>query len=160
MRRTTPLKDRFWARVEKTPECWEWTGYRRPDGYGLIGAGGRGGGSLRVHRLSYELHNGPIPEGLVIDHKCHNPSCVRPDHLQAVTQAKNAENLSGAHRDSGSGVLGVTWHEASGKWMVRVTTAGATHYGGYFTELIEAEAAVIELRNQLFTNNLADRKAA
>lgn len=66
--------------------CWEWTGSRRPDGYGQIHVGGK---NRRAHRVVYELMVGPIPEGLTIDHLCRNRACCRPDHLEPVTRAEN-----------------------------------------------------------------------
>lgn len=62
--------------------CWEWTGFRNEMGYGHLG-------NRRAHRVVYELLKGPIPIGLVLDHLCRNPSCVRPDHLEPVTKAEN-----------------------------------------------------------------------
>lgn len=66
--------------------CWEWTGKRTPEGYGVAKVSNR---SVFAHRLSYEAHVGPIPAGLVIDHLCRNTSCVRPAHLEAVTDRVN-----------------------------------------------------------------------
>ena len=65
--------------------CWDWVGYVLPGGYGQLGVEG----NVRAHRYYYELEYGPIPEGLVIDHLCCNPRCVRPDHLEAVTRREN-----------------------------------------------------------------------
>ena len=66
--------------------CWEWTGAKNPAGYGLFWSGGR----LRsAHIVAYEQINGTVPEGLELDHLCHNPSCVNPDHLEAVTHSIN-----------------------------------------------------------------------
>ncbi len=48
-----------------------------------------GGKEYSAHRRMYEQEVGPIPEGLELDHLCHQPSCVRPDHLEAVTHAVN-----------------------------------------------------------------------
>lgn len=90
---------RFWAKVEKTDTCWLWTACLYPSGYGQFSMAGR---MVRAHRVSYELHVGPIPTGLQIDHTCHNDSgclggftcphrrCVNPAHLEPVTQTENA----------------------------------------------------------------------
>ena len=66
--------------------CWLWLGCKS-SGYGQLAA--HGGRLIYAHRLSYELAQGPIPEGLQIDHLCRTPACVRPDHLEAVTPREN-----------------------------------------------------------------------
>lgn len=98
--------DRLLSRIKLTESgCWEYTGPVHFPGYGRLGwsTGGRGRASRSVHRLMYEHHRGPIPEGLVLDHLCHNPEtcrpereedcrhrrCCNPDHLQAVTMREN-----------------------------------------------------------------------
>ena len=74
-----PLADRLWERVEFTPTCWLWKGATAPMGwYGHLAYRGR---HLAAHRLSWELANGPIPDGLQVLHRCDVPRCVRPDHL-------------------------------------------------------------------------------
>ncbi|MBT2412652.1 HNH endonuclease [Streptomyces sp. ISL-12] len=62
-----------------------WTG-STDQGYGRLRFRGR---LVRAHRFSYELNVGPIPDGHQVDHLCRTPSCVRPDHLEAVTQREN-----------------------------------------------------------------------
>jgi hypothetical protein len=73
-----------------TPEpnsgCWLWLGGLTTSGYGYTG---HRSSSVAAHRLSYEKHRGPIPEGLVLDHKCRVRSCINPDHLEPVTSAEN-----------------------------------------------------------------------
>ncbi len=78
------VTERFWARVEKTPACWLWTGSLSSDGYGQMV------NPFHVaHRLSYEMLVGPIPDGLQIDHLCRNRRCVNPTHLEPVTVREN-----------------------------------------------------------------------
>lgn len=77
--------DRFNAKISRG-ECWEWTGGLTPAGYGKFWLDGR---TVLAHRLSYELHVGPIPPGMQLDHLCRRRSCVRPDHLQPVTIRDN-----------------------------------------------------------------------
>ncbi len=82
-----PIEERLLAKLDTSGECWIWTGARRPGGYGVIGKSR--GGVDSVHRVSYEIYVGPIPEGLHIDHLCGNRLCANPAHLEAVTQAEN-----------------------------------------------------------------------
>jgi hypothetical protein len=86
------LRERFDAKyVNADSGCWLWMGTISTEGYGLIHADGR---LTLAHRLSYEFHVGPIPEGLALHHVCVVSHCVNPEHLQPVTRAEH-EN---AHR--------------------------------------------------------------
>jgi len=82
-----PLKSwkrRFFARIQKPPElnaCWIWVGTFTHYGYGSLSVNGH---IKLAHRLSYEIHVGPIPEGLFVCHRCptgEDKRCVNPDHL-------------------------------------------------------------------------------
>lgn len=150
-------EERFWGRVEKTDTCWNWTGYMRAGGYGGV----RIDGVLRsAHRLSYEVANGPIPEGMYLDHICHNTACVRPDHLRPVTTKQNGENRRGPASNNTSGILGVSWNKRARKWEGHVGHNGKSHHAGSFDYIGDAEAAVIALRLELFTHNDKDRRTA
>jgi hypothetical protein len=83
----TSIEDRFWSKVDKSGEHWLWTAGTSASGYGIF----RVDTKTRVyaHRYSYELANGPIPDGLPIDHRCRIPRCVKPSDLEPVTIREN-----------------------------------------------------------------------
>lgn len=73
--------------------CWEWQGNRSIDGYGIVSNHVYGITREGAHRVMYKLHKGPIPEGLVIRHKCDNPPCVNPEHLEVGTALDNINDM-------------------------------------------------------------------
>ena len=97
-RRLTPLASpdqreiarKLDARIEVDGSCWVYVGAHDQDGYAIVWHGDR---ARRAHRLAYEIAHGPIPAGLHIDHVwlrgCRNRACLRPDHLEAVSQREN-----------------------------------------------------------------------
>lgn len=154
------VEERLWAKVNKTAGCWEWTAGKNAYGYGRLQVLTRGKArALLAHRVAYELLVGEIPEGLGLDHMCHNPGCVNPAHLRPVTAKENLENLTGPFSTSKSGVRGVSWFEQTKKWRATVTHNKRQVSAGYFTNIEDAEAAVIAKRLELFTHNDADKAA-
>ena len=90
----------FWAKVEKTETCWIWTGGVNKPGvrggeHGIVCIHNR---HVFAHRFSYELHNGPIPEGLFVLHHCDVPRCVNPAHLYVGTQQDNMNDAKRRNR--------------------------------------------------------------
>lgn len=92
-----PLKDRFWPKVEKAGpgDCWLWTAGVDGHGYGKVKIEGR---CLKASRVSWELHNGAIPEGLDVCHSCDTPLCVNPSHLWLGTQLDNMRDMAAKGR--------------------------------------------------------------
>ena len=107
MRPPTPLRERFFAKVivildgprpvDDAP-CWTWTGARaggnggRVNGgrvYGVVWPGPGGKRADYAHRVSYRLAYGLIPPGREVHHRCVNPLCVNPAHLEALTHGEN-----------------------------------------------------------------------
>lgn len=99
-------RERFMQMVSPEPNsgCWLWTGHIIPSSsYGQSPRGSFGVGESKAayaHRVSYVLHKGPIPEGMLVCHKCDTPLCVNPDHLWLGT---NEENLADMNRKGRNG---------------------------------------------------------
>lgn len=91
MKRLPVNMARIEARVDKSTGCWVWLGSKSKRGYGKIGVGG-GKSPQGVHRVMWELVNGPIPTGLFVCHHCDNPPCCNPDHLFVGTAKDNVQD--------------------------------------------------------------------
>lgn len=94
LRKGTP-EERLWRHTEKGPsdQCWIWNACKNNQGYGQINVKGR---LVLVHRLSYEIHYGPVPQGMDVLHKCPgggNPACVNPAHLKHGTHIENMHDM-------------------------------------------------------------------
>jgi HNH endonuclease len=88
---TEKLSQKFWKHVNKTEGCWLWKGGHKIRGYGYLLI--RTPRWIGAHRYSYLLHHGEIPKGLVVMHKCDNPTCVHPEHLTVGTQDENIKDM-------------------------------------------------------------------
>lgn len=87
--------ERFDGKVDKSGECWIWTGTLNGAGYGTFRVNGR---TVGAHRFAYEREHGPIPEGLELDHTCEVTACVRPSHLEPVTHKENVRRARSRNR--------------------------------------------------------------
>ena len=90
-----PPEIRFWKQVNKNGPngCWIWNGARDPFGHGKLRFKQEGQwGMIKAHRLSWILHNGPIPDNMFVCHHCYNPPCCNPSHLFVGTPQDNTRD--------------------------------------------------------------------
>lgn len=99
----------FWSKVVKSPTCWYWVGaISAPDGYGRFNfQRGNRQRTMLAHRFSVELEHGPLEAGVVCEHKCNEPLCVRvgPAHLVQSTHSENVRYAIALGRLSGHALL-------------------------------------------------------
>lgn len=127
-------------------ECITWNAARVGSGYGQFRFEGR---HVTAHVVAYSLANGPVPTGMMVDHRCFRRECVNPTHLRAVTPKQNTEHLRGAYSNNACGVRGVRKRHDCDRWQVRV----AGRHVGTFSTLAEAEQAAIAARAEQFTHD-------
>lgn len=96
-KRAAALEEKFWARVNKSNGCWLWTGTVQVRGYGAFFIS-KARGYVKAHRFSYELNVGPIPDGMLVCHRCDVRNCVRPDHLFLGDNAINMADMTAKRR--------------------------------------------------------------
>lgn len=147
------LSDRFWPFVDKNAEngCWVWTRHVRKDGYATLAYGGV---KILVHRVAWVLLNGPIPDGMWLDHLCHNHCCCNPEHLRVVKPSVNAHNRIDLVGGS-SGYRNV-YKSKEGRWHARLWDDGVSVSLGAYDTPEEAHRVVVEYRktNDLTGNSL------
>ena len=138
--------EKSWAkRLTQAGDCLELLGAKSDKGYSYITVDKK---RQLAHRYAWERANGPIPEGMVIDHVCHNRACVNAEHLRPVTNTENVRYRIGANRNSSTGVRNV--HRNKWGFQVIVAPDGeAIHFGTYPT-LDEAARVAERERNNLF----------
>lgn len=103
--------DRFWSKVEirNIDECWLWQASKTNAGYGQFWCDD----SLQLaHRISWKIHYGEIPIGMLVCHKCDTPSCVNPNHLWLGTSNDNMQDKMKKNR---------------GKWATGIQSGAYTH---------------------------------
>lgn len=98
----SPIEVRLFSHVEKTDTCWVWTGKSSRRGYAEISVRLGSGQHVyeMVHRVSWRLHYGPIPDGLLVCHHCDNRLCIRPDHLFLGTYLDNSRDMVAKNRQA------------------------------------------------------------
>jgi hypothetical protein len=135
-----PPVDRFWRLVRKSHKpngCWIWTGYIMSTGYGALCLQGRRG--IGAHRFSWTLHNGSIPDGLCVLHRCDIRPCVRPDHLFLGSKGDNYHDSAQKGRNS----VGLRHGRYTSPER---TSRGSSHY---LAKLTESQVAEMRARHGL-----------
>ena len=130
---------------EVTNGCVEWTAAKDKDGYGKIKVARR---SVRAHRFAWEQANGPIPEGMKVDHECWNHACVNVDHLRLANTGENNSYRSGCNPTSSTGARNV--HRSGGRFRVVIVKRGEFFDFGSYGTVAEAAEVAAEKRAELF----------
>lgn len=136
--------------------CWMWQSKANICGYGQMRVGSK---MVVVHRWIFEDKNGPIPEGMVLDHfVCNNRGCVNPDHLRVCTRLENAQRAQ-MRKDNPSGFKGVVWEPRQNKWRAQIRVVGKLKGLGSFENPTDAaraydRAALEYFGDSAFTNEM------
>lgn len=148
MRLARDLDEIFLERTEPLPwtGCLIWKGAREGWGYGTMRVDGK---NARMHRWSYERFVGPIPDGLMVDHVCHERLCVEPTHLRLATRSQNMQNRRGPTAAGGGLPRGVRRH-GQGRYKAEVKVKGRTTHLGVFDDVESASVAAAEGRARHF----------
>lgn len=134
----------FAARAQPDGDCLIWTGSLNNKGYGQIRVNGR---TISAHKYAWERVNGPVPEGMMLDHHtCHRYACVKVEHLRVLSATGNAQNVIGPNRDKKSSNHRNVVGTRHGTFYATVFHAGVHYSSPTFPTEEEAAEAAQELR--------------
>lgn len=144
---TASLKTRrVWGEgLKRDGDCLLWEYSLDSHGYGRVSIHGV---TKLAHRHAYEEANGPIPDGMLIDHICHNRTCVNVDHLRLSTRQQNNSNRAGATSLSSTGARGV--YPFGSRFKVGIRSYGVLRFYGIFDTVEEASKVAAHERARLF----------
>jgi len=145
----------FAARTRPVGDCLLWTGSTNGT-YGMIAIGQ--GREQYAHVYAWERANGPLPEGMMPDHRCHNKLCANVEHLRLATKKQNAQNVTGPRVDNTSGYLGVSWDKTRQKWIAYASIDGKMKNLGRFDDVEIAAETARQARLKHYTHNDHDRR--
>ncbi len=125
------IDKRLWCKINKNGPngCWIWTACRNAKGYGRFSD--ENGRITLAHRFVYEFVKEKIPLGMHLDHVCHNPSCVNPNHLRICTNQQNKFNTPW-NKSNTSGFKGVVWNKRDKRWVAQIGVNRKTIFIGSF----------------------------
>jgi len=139
-----PMAKRLDRYLDKSGECWVFTGGKNKGGYGWIkGEGGRKASPLLAHRAAWIVAYGSIPDGLCVLHSCDNPPCCNPAHLHLGTRADNNREMRNRGR-GGPRVRGEA-HERCTLTKIKVLELRAKYAAGNITQRKLAETYEVGL---------------
>lgn len=104
--------ERFWQKLDRQGSCWLWNGSRNADGYGRLKQQAKW---VRAHRFAYRLVHGPLPDGLLVCHRCDVRNCCNPDHLFLGTSRDNNRDMIEKGRARFQGAVGLNRGEANAR---------------------------------------------
>lgn len=103
------------------------------------------GKTLFLHVVAWELMNGPVPQGMEVDHRDGNPANNAISNLRLATKGQNMHN-SRIRKTNTTGFKGVNWNKSSGKFQVQLMLDRKKIHGGYFESAEEANVVAMQLR--------------
>lgn len=127
----------YWRYSGTRTRAGDRAGYLQSNGYRVVRFSGR---LWKEHRVIWIMHNGPIPEGLEIDHRDEVKDNNQIDNLRLATHGQNQANTSG-YKNNTSGIKGVSWRKNQKKWVATIQLNGIQKCLGAF-ETPEAAAEV------------------
>lgn len=143
-------EESFAARTRADGGCLVWTGARNEAGYGIQTAGGsRARKPGLAHRYAWERANGPIPDGMKVDHICWNPACVNVEHLRLASNAENVRYRKGPNSGR-ENALPRNVYRKRDKFRVQIVKDGKAHGFGVYETVGEADAVAAAARACLF----------